>query len=133
MARRSKGPRLYLRKGRADRRSDDVWVIRDGQKEVSTGCASGRLEDAEQALAEYLAAKWTPDAIGSDRRASDPADILVTEILALYAMEKAPRVADPVSCQGPVAAERILGRHDAPVSSAIRRSLARGRRRPHSR
>ncbi|MNJ35817.1 hypothetical protein D3C77_305770 [compost metagenome] len=87
----------------------------------------------KQALAEYLTAKWTPDAIGSDRRASDPADILVTEILALYAMEKAPRVADPVSCQGPVAAERILGRHDAPVSSAIRRSLARGRRRPHSR
>lgn len=104
MARRSKGPRLYLRKGRADRRSDDVWVIRDGQKEVSTGCASGRLADAEKALADYLASKWTPDVIGSDRRASDPADILVTEILALYAMEKAPRVADPVSCQGRIAA-----------------------------
>ena len=43
MPRRAKGPRLYLREGRRDARTGkplpDVWVIRDGGYERSTGCS----------------------------------------------------------------------------------------------
>ena len=61
MSRRKKGPRLYLRAGREDRRAEAVWVIRDGSTEVSTGCGGARLGAAEQALAAYIATKWSPE------------------------------------------------------------------------
>jgi integrase len=99
MPRKPKGPRLYLRTGRDDRGAGPVWVIRDGPKEYSTGSGPDGLAAAEQALGEYITAKWKPEELGGDRRARDPADVLVAEVIALYATEKAPRVADPVSCQ----------------------------------
>ncbi len=95
MPRRSKGPRLYLRKARNDRQADAVWVIRDGQAEVSTGCGPERLhgpDGAEQKLADYIAAKWTPPEKG---RSGDPAGVLVAEALAFYARKRAPKLADP--------------------------------------
>lgn len=103
MSRRSKGPRLYLRAGRihprTGQRIPDVYYIRDGQKEVSTGCGPDRLEGAEQALAEYIASKWTPDE-GATERTGDPASIFVAEVAALYLQEKAPKSPDPVSLKG---------------------------------
>jgi len=58
MPRPSKGARLYVKrlKGRAP-----VYVIRDGAKEISTGCALADVERASQALRDYLAANYRPD------------------------------------------------------------------------
>jgi hypothetical protein len=93
MPRRKKGPRLYLRAGREDRRADAVWVIRDGSAEVSTGCREASLGPAEQALAAYLATKWSPEPEAI--RDGDPASIYVAEVVALYAAEKASKAPDP--------------------------------------
>lgn len=97
MSRRTKGPRLYLRAGRADRRTDAVWVIRDGQAEVSTGCGADGVDAAEQALAAYITKKWQPPA--EIIRTGDPAGVLVAEVIALYAKEVAAKVPDPVSAK----------------------------------
>lgn len=99
MSARTKGPRLYWRKGRPEKRQADVWVIRDGQTEVSTGCGADRYREAEQALADYIAAKWKPEARPADS-AADPASVYIAEVLALYGQEKAPKVPDPVSLRG---------------------------------
>jgi integrase len=58
MPRPSKGARLYVKrlKGRAP-----VYVIRDGAKEIGTGCAVSDVERAQQALRDYLAANYRPD------------------------------------------------------------------------
>lgn len=107
MSRRSKGPRLYLRSGRRDNRSGkplpDLYYIRDGQTEISTGCGPDRLagpDGAEAQLAAYIAEKWAQRAateeVADDRqRRSDPTKVLIAEVLALYLKERAPRLADP--------------------------------------
>ena len=123
MPRKSKGPRLYLRSRRHDRGAGEVWVVRDGPKEFSTGFGPDRLAAAEQALGEYIAKKWTPQGLVRDHRARDPADVLVAEVIALYAMEKAPRVADPVSCQGRM--DAILGFWGEASLADIKRSSCR--------
>jgi integrase len=91
MPRHAKGPRLYLRNGRVDSRTGKIlpsrYFIRDGASEVGTGCGPDRLREAEQELEKYIATKWTP-LVKHDR--SDPAQVLVSEVLALYAQERAP-------------------------------------------
>lgn len=76
MPRRSKGPHLYFRerKGRAG-----VWVIRDGEAEISTGESYGNRGEAEKALAKYIGDKHTPD-FGN----GDPARVSIADCLALY-------------------------------------------------
>lgn len=99
MPRRAKGPRLYLREGRAGREA--VWVIRDGTHEESTGCGVDRSGDAEQRLGEYIAAKWTREDAGQVRSKRDPAQVSLAEVLALYTQERAPQLkADPKSTAG---------------------------------
>jgi integrase len=104
MPRRSKGPRLYLRAGRVDARSGRplpaLYYIRDGAREVGTGCGPDRLRGAEEALARYIAGKWTPPAATGPGGSRDPAEVLIADVLALYARERAPRTADPVSVAG---------------------------------
>lgn len=108
MPRRPKGPRLYLRAGRIDRRTGRelpaIYYIRDGQTEVSTGCGPDRLhgpDGAEAQLAAYIAAKWSPrtpvEGCAEDEaeRRRDPDRLLIAEVLALYAQERAPRLGDP--------------------------------------
>lgn len=103
MSRRSKGPRLYLRAGRIHPRTGqpipDIYYIRDGTAQVSTGCGPERLGDAEQALAEYIAQKWTPTTV-EPQRDGDPASTYVAEVLALYLQDKLPSSPDPVSLKG---------------------------------
>lgn len=100
MSRQPKGPRLYLRKGRIDARTGqalpDRWFIRDGKSEIGTGCGSERMGDAERQLAAYIADKW-------DRPAaeSNPAQVLVADVLALYAIERGPALkATPATMKG---------------------------------
>jgi len=105
MPRRAKGPRLYLRKGRIDRRTGvdlpDTWVIRDGAREVSTGCRVDGLPAAERQLADYIAAKWTSAEVRDADARRDPTQVSVAEVLALYAQERAPQLkADPRSTAG---------------------------------
>lgn len=105
MPRHAKGPRLYLRRGRVDARTGkslpDIYFIRDGQTQVSTGCGPDSMREAEAALAEYIAAKHTPSTRPSADSRSDPAQVLVADVLALYATERAPELdSDPVSIAG---------------------------------
>jgi integrase len=99
MPRQTKGPRLYLRTGRIDsstgRPLPDVWVIRDGQTQRSTGCGRDGVAGAEQALRDYIAAKWQPPSPDGQHRPGDPAGVYVAEVIALYAREKAPKAPDP--------------------------------------
>jgi integrase len=92
MPRRAKGPRLYLRTGRTDRRTGkplpDVWVIRDGTYEGSTGCGPGEQQAAERALGDYLASKFKAPQLKADSR-RDPGQVLVAEVVALYSQDKA--------------------------------------------
>lgn len=94
MPRPSKGPRLFLRKARPDKRQASVWVIRDGSKEVGTGCGPGEVAEAGLKLAEYIQAKWTPAPSGPNG-AADPADVLLADVLALYAEGRAAKAPDP--------------------------------------
>lgn len=101
MPRRAQGPRLYLRKGRIDRRTGkplpDVWVIRDGAVEISTGRGPDRLrgpDGAEGKLTEYLAEKFeapTPEPTDAERR-RDPTRVFVAEVLAAYSAQRAPKL-----------------------------------------
>lgn len=110
MPRRSKGPRLYLRPARPEKRQDAAWVIRDGAREVGTGCGPQQRAEAEIALGEYIAAKHRPEGQGGGpgpRGVRDPAQVLIADVLNLYAAEKGPRLADPVSASYRI--ESLLG------------------------
>ena len=102
MPRPAKGPRLYLRRGRADSRTrrslPDIYFIRDGTREISTGAGADRLGDAERALTAYLAEKHAPTAgpnLPADRRPRDPAQVLIADVLAYYSLDRAPALASP--------------------------------------
>lgn len=105
MSRRSKGPRLYLRAGRTHPRTGkpvpDVYYIRDGQTQVSTGCGPDEADAAAQALADYINAKraaGAAQAVADDPdRPRNPSEVFVAEVLDLYLAEKAPTAADPVA------------------------------------
>lgn len=103
MPRPAKGPRLYLRRARTDRRTGGTiaaaYVIRDGGREVSTGYGPESLRDAEGALLAYLERKRAIPQTTSVSR-SDPDKVALASVLALYATEKAPRESDPVSVAG---------------------------------
>lgn len=73
---REKGPRLWIeeRKGR-----DPVYVIRDGEKKLSTGLPPERFEEARQELAAYIAKQYAPEPYKAPA-----ADIPVAEVLAYY-------------------------------------------------
>lgn len=82
MPRQAKGARLHKFAHRQH------WYIRDtGLPDRSTGCE--RREDAEKALAAYIATK------GRDCVANEPGNVTVGEVLTIYAEEYAPTVADP--------------------------------------
>jgi len=95
MPRPSKGPRLFLRKARPDKRQASVWVIRDGAKEVGTGCGPGEVAEAGLKLAEYIQSKWTPAPAGGANGPTDPADVLIADVLSLYTDGRAAKAPDP--------------------------------------
>ncbi len=76
MPRPSKGARLYVKrqKGR-----QAVYVIRDGAKEVSTGCALEDADGATQALRDYLASHYRPDT-----GTRSLANVACADVLMLY-------------------------------------------------
>lgn len=96
MPRQGKGPRLWLRparRGAGGRITHAAgWVIRDGSRQVGTGCGQDRLADAERQLAEYIATKHVTAATKGERR---PAQIPVADILFVYARDVVGRHARP--------------------------------------
>ena len=77
MPRKSKGARLYFR-GKTN-----TYVIRDGQKEVATGCGLDAVEEAEAKLAEYIASKWEPEGKRDD-------SVDCTSVIMTYVHHKLP-------------------------------------------
>lgn len=89
MSRRTKAVRLYFRKRKRPARKG-VWIIIDGNIQISTGCRKDEREEAEKALAGYLAQKHQPDFAPGE-----PAKILIADVLNLYATERGPELAHP--------------------------------------
>lgn len=87
MPRPSKGARLYKRKARYRNGKlvgQAVWLIKDGDRHIATGCLAGSSEtkpprEAEQALADYIARKYQPE-----RRRRDIEDIDCADVLSIY-------------------------------------------------
>lgn len=86
----AKGPRLYLRAPRKDRQA--MWAIRDGTKEVGTGCSQENREQAERALADYINRKYREPS-----GPSDPHQMSIGRTLEIYGNEHAPHVASPAT------------------------------------
>lgn len=91
MPRRSKGPRLYLRGAEGDHAAR--WIIRDNGRDRGTGLGPRATEDEKaEALRAYLAEQHV-DSITAGKR--DPSQILVDDVLTLYARDVAPKHARP--------------------------------------
>lgn len=90
MPRRAKGPRLWLRPARDGRPA--AWFILDGPRQRGTGCGAGQIAEAEAALRQYLTEKHVVDATSGKR---DPSQILINDVLALYARDVVPNQARP--------------------------------------
>jgi integrase len=91
MPRPSKGCRLWLQPeqrdaaGRLLRRAN--WIIKDGTRQIRTGCLAEDRAGAERALSEHLAAKYQPNRA----RGRHPSEILIADVLAIYLTDIAPR------------------------------------------
>jgi integrase len=87
MSRPSKGARLYLRSERRDKRGRvkerTTWIIRDGGRDIFTGCAKAEIDAAEQKLREYIASKYSPK-----RKIQDIETIPIADVLAIYADDR---------------------------------------------
>jgi integrase len=87
MPRRSKGPRLYLRRRR---QRETVWVILDNGREISTGAGEDDIGAAEEALASYIGQKRRPD-FGEGH----PSQVLIADALSEYGEKHAPSTRRP--------------------------------------
>jgi hypothetical protein len=90
MPQRSKGARLWLRPAG---REKSVWVIRDGSKQVRTGCGPGEREAAERFLSDYLAEKYRP----ARERGRDPDQIPIADVINIYASDRGGEIKNPVA------------------------------------
>jgi len=83
MSRPGKGARLYLKPERRARdgslRERSCWIIRDGSRNVGTGCAPSEIRKAEGKLKEYLAEKYSPV-----RKEQDIENILIADVLSIF-------------------------------------------------
>jgi hypothetical protein len=81
-------PRLKLRRARKGRRA--LWVIKDREREISTGFGQGEREKAEIALANYLLKSRKPS-FGDGH----PDQILIGDCLAEYCEKHGPTITRP--------------------------------------
>jgi integrase len=88
MPQHSKGIRLWLRPARGNERA--TFVIRDGAKQVRTGCAQSELIKAQRILADYIARQYRPD-----RSSRAPSQVRITDVLNIYAQDVAATHARP--------------------------------------
>src|SRR3954452_2213308 len=84
MPRPSKGARLFKRKQRyRDGKlvAQAVWIIKDGGRHIATGCiarspSTKPPQEAEKALADYIAFKYQPERCRREIEEIDCADVL---------------------------------------------------------
>jgi hypothetical protein len=95
MPRQAKPPRLYLRE---KRRGKDgkithpaVWIIIDGGRQFGTGCDARNIDGANQALAAYIAKKYSMAARSKPR---DISQVPVADVLSLYVKDVLPKHGD---------------------------------------
>ena len=111
MPRPSKGARLWLRPARRDASGKITeaahCVIKDGGRQISTGCGIDDREEAEKRLADYIASKYAPE-----RRERPLSEIKIADVIAIYLEDVAPGQARPEKVGE--RAERLLEvfRHD---------------------
>lgn len=89
MPRPAKPARLWLRPGAKNREA--VWIIKDGDRRISTGCPENARADAEGQLAEYLAAKHNPAPVSGPRHS---AEVPLADVLSIYLDEVVPKQAN---------------------------------------
>lgn len=89
MPNKSKGVRLWLRRGKTE--SASTWIIRDGSTQVRTGCGYLESEQAQRKLASYINEKYTPDR----QRNRDPSKISLADVLNIYAEDVGPKIKRP--------------------------------------
>lgn len=93
MPRPRKGPRLYLRPPK--RKAGVVisparWVIRDGERDISTGLGPEADREAEQRLGDYLAEKHR-----APRRERALSEIPIGDVIGVYIKDVIPGQARP--------------------------------------
>lgn len=129
MPRPSKGPRLYLRRARPDIGRKAVWLIRDGNKYIATGCVAGPAEHrppeaAQRALAEYIADKYQPS-----RKTRDIDRIDIADVLSVYLADRGDQQADQVKFLGRISRLNSFwgGRKLSEVSTATCKDYVKSR------
>jgi integrase len=87
MPRKSKGARLELRAARRDKRGrithHATWRIRDGSRDIGTGCLESEVAKAEQALKDYIGEKYQPK-----RKERDIDKIKIADVLSIYVSDR---------------------------------------------
>lgn len=90
----AKGARLYLRPATRDAAGRILkparYIIRDGGRQIGTGCGEGDRAEAERRLASYIASKYAPA-----RRERDLAEIRVADVIKIYLDDVVPGQARP--------------------------------------
>lgn len=71
------------------RNDTGTWIIKDGDKRITTGCGEAEVEAAQQKLAEHIAANYRPE------RGSRSSEVTIGDIVIVYAEEKAQKTARP--------------------------------------
>lgn len=124
MPRRSKGPRLWLRRAQYDRAGRlthaTVWLIKDGEHRESTGCGVADRRRAEAALATYIGRKHLADVQAGVR---PPAHIPVADVLGLYGRDVGSKHSRPRETGQRIAA--LIGFFGDKVLSDINGTLCR--------
>ena len=129
MPRRSKGPRLYLRRARPSIGRKAVWLIRDGSRDFATGCVGSPADHgppaaAQQALADYIANKYRPT-----RKARDIEHIDIADVLSIYLEDCGDRQASQKKFEARIARLNFFwgGRMLSDISTATCREYVRSR------
>src|SRR5947199_2054306 len=115
MPRRSKGPRLYLRRRR---QRETVWVILDSGREISTGAGEGDIGAAEEALGSYIGQKRRPD-FGEGH----PSQVLIADALSEYGENHAPSTRRPDLIGGAIS--KLIDFFDARAIAAVTTSTCK--------
>jgi site-specific recombinase XerD len=82
MGRRRLPARLILRPARPGKQRA-LWIIRDGSREIGTGCGADARKRAEEALQSYLAKTYQPPITNR------PAELSVADVMVRYLSEHA--------------------------------------------
>jgi len=83
MPQKRRPARLWLRP------DTQTWVIKDGSERIGTGCAADDVAGAQQELAKYLAANFTP------KRGGRADEVSIGDVLIVYLREKSAKTARP--------------------------------------